>query len=431
MKQQHQLVLLVFAALFCLTAADCAVRIEQSLGSAWNGAGGVPMSQWNARIVSSGSETVTALQVAFGAPTTAIDQVWGLEPVAGASRVYDLPDYVILNGGLASGQAFNWGYIWESSAQAPLSVASVQCSGGASPTAAPSASSSPVTAPSASSSPVTAPSASPTIVASPAPCQLSVSQTTRPSSAGGSWTEGDFFFQIYDLTLLNSGSRPVSSAVIAIDTTSNQQQVITQFWNLERQSATSDLFNVRNPGGNIEVGATLGAGYIVRTPLSAGSQVPPTTRLVSVNCVGGPSPTIVATPQPSASPTIVASPQPSASPAAGCNAAVSIVARSAAAGGSWTTGPNQFFQIFDITITNTGQRPLNGGVLTFGLPVAGSTITQWWELNRQGNTNVFNVAFNFGPLLVGASQGAGIVVQTSSPSQALPSAVLSNLACAA
>ncbi|ELR21813.1 uncharacterized protein ACA1_385910, partial [Acanthamoeba castellanii str. Neff] len=33
-------------------------------------------------------------------------------------------------------------------------------------------------------------------------------------------------------------------------------------------------------------------------------------------------------------------------------------------------------QIFDITITNTGQRPLNSSVLTFGLPVAGSTITQ-------------------------------------------------------
>jgi hypothetical protein len=265
-------------------------------------------------------------------------------------------------------------------------------------------------------------------VATAQPCQLSVSQITR---SGGSWTQGDFFFQIYDLPIVNTGSSPVTSAVIAIDTAPNQEQVITQFWNLARQSATSNLFNVANPGGNIEVGATLGAGYIVRTPLSAGPQVPPTTRLVSVNCVGGPSPTIVATPQPSASPTIVASPQPSASPAAGCNAAVSIVARSAAAGGSWTTGPNQFFQIFDITITNTGQRPLNGGVLTFGLPVAGSTITQWWELNRQGNTNVFNVAFNFGPLLVGASQGAGIVVQTSSPSQALPSAVLSNLACAA
>ncbi|ELR13478.1 uncharacterized protein ACA1_246110 [Acanthamoeba castellanii str. Neff] len=243
-------------------------------------------------------------------------------------------------------------------------------------------------------------------VATAQPCQLSVSQITR---SGGSWTQGDFFFQIYDLPIVNTGSSPVTSAVIAIDTAPNQEQVITQFWNLARQSATSNLFNVANPGGNIEVGATLGAGYIV----------PPTTRLVSVNCVGGPSPTIVATPQ------------PSASPAAGCNAAVSIVARSAAAGGSWTTGPNQFFQIFDITITNTGQRPLNGGVLTFGLPVAGSTITQWWELNRQGNTNVFNVAFNFGPLLVGASQGAGIVVQTSSPSQALPSAVLSNLACAA
>ncbi|ELR12959.1 uncharacterized protein ACA1_096300 [Acanthamoeba castellanii str. Neff] len=242
-------------------------------------------------------------------------------------------------------------------------------------------------------------------------CQLSVPQLTRP---GGSWTEGDFRFQIYDLPIVNEGSRPVTAAVVSINLASSQDQMITQFWNLQRQSSTSNLWNVVNPGGNIEVGSTLNSGFVVRSPISAGPQVAPVTTLVSVSCDP-----------------IVSTPRPSVPPGTGCSAVVaSIVPRSAAAGGNWSSGPNQFFQIFDILITNNGERPVNGGVITFGLPVAGSSISQSWELNRQGNSNVFNVAFNYGPLQVGASQGAGIVVQTSSPSQAVPSAQLSNITCA-
>merc|ERR1711974_484629 len=196
-----------------------------------------------------------------------------------------------------------------------------------------------------------------------------------------------------------------TSAVVSIELASSQGQVITQFWNLR---------NVVNPGGNIEVGATLNSGFVVRSPISAAPQVAPVTTLVSVSCDP-----------------IVSTPRPSVPPGTGCSAVVaSIVPRSASAGGSWSSGPNQFFQIFDILITNNGERPVNGGVITFGLPVAGSSISQFWELNRQGNSNVFNVAFNYGLLQAGASQGAGIVVQTSSPSQAVPSALLSNLTCA-
>jgi hypothetical protein len=89
------------------------------------------------------------------------------------------------------------------------------------------------------------------------------------------------------------------------------------------------------------------------------------------------------------------------------------------------------FQIFDLTITNNGQRAVNGGVVTFGLVEAGAAITQSWELSRQGSTsNAFNVAFAYGPLQPGASQGAGIVVRLAgSTSAAQPTVTLSGLAC--
>jgi len=83
---------------------------------------------------------------------------------------------------------------------------------------------------------------------------------------------------------------------------------------------------------------------------------------------------------------------------------VTIVARSAAAGGVWVDA-GAAFQIFDLTLTNNGQRPLNGGVVTFTLAEAGASITQFWELSGQGSTaNAFNVAFNYG--LAGSSPAA-------------------------
>ncbi len=126
---------------------------------------------------------------------------------------------------------------------------------------------------------------------------------------------------------------------------------------------------------------------------------------------------------------LVAHARPQPSPTNGCSATVTIVARSAAAGGVWVDAGARF-QIFDLTLTNNGQRPLNGGVVTFTLAEAGATITQFWELNRQGSTNAFNVAFNYGPLQAGATQGAGIVVRLAGSSAAAkPTVTLGSLGC--
>jgi hypothetical protein len=74
---------------------------------------------------------------------------------------------------------------------------------------------------------------------------------------------------------------------------------------------------------------------------------------------------------------------------------------------------------------------LNGGVATFTLAEAGASITQFWELSRQGSTaNAFNVAFNYGALQAGATQGAGIVVRLASSSPAAkPAVTLGSLGC--
>jgi hypothetical protein len=270
-----------------------------------------------------------------------------------------------------------------------------------------------------------------------------VQQTTRSASQGGSWTTGDFQFQIYDLAFVNNGQQLVQGAVISVGLAA--QQEIYQFWNIERQSANSAAFNVPTAWGPIQLGATQGAGYIVRSPVSAGQLAAPSITLNSVTCSGGavsPSPAPAspsaspaapsASPaapsaSPSAAPTIVSTPQPS--PANGCSASVSLVARSASSGGVWVDG-GATFQIFDVTITNNGQRSLNGGVLSFTLAEAGATITQSWELNRQGSSNAFNVAFNYGPLRAGANQGAGIVVRLpGSTAAAKPAVTLGSLGC--
>jgi hypothetical protein len=278
----------------------------------------------------------------------------------------------------------------------------------------------------------------PTIVATPQPssCSLSVQQTTRSASQGGSWTEGDFQFQIYDLTFVNNGQQLVHGAVITIGAAAQQQ--IYQFWNIERQSANSAAFNVPTPWGPLQLGASLGAGYIVRTPISAGQLAAPSITVNSITCSGAvasasPAPAspsaspAAPSASPSAAPTIVATPQPS--PANGCSASVSLVARSAASGGVWVDG-GATFQIFDITITNNGQRALNGGVISFALAQAGATITQAWELNRQGSSNAFNVAFNYGALRAGANQGAGIVVRLPISTDVVkPAAILGSLGC--
>lgn len=400
------------------------MAITQTLGSSWT-QNGQAMSQWNAQLTA-GSEQVRSVQLAISGAT--LTQLWGLTR-NDSTGLYGLPPYRVMAGGLGAGETHQFGYIWESSQQATITVSSIDCG---SPAASPSPSASPVVVGSS------APSASPAASASASPaasgdCRLTVTQTKRPANDGGSWTTGDFGFQIYDLTLNNVGARAASNAVINVALNANAQQEIYQFWNIERQAADSSVFNVPTPWGAIQVGASQGAGYIVRYPLAAAdNQVDPTVTVQSATCQGAavsaaPSPAVSAAPSAAPS-TIVSTPQPSSS-SGDCKATVSIVARSAANSGAWQSN-GASFQIFDLTIANAGSKPITGAELTFGLP-SGTTVFQWWELtSRINSANVFDVAFNYGPLQVSATQGAGIVGKSSSDSQATPTVSIGSVTCA-
>jgi hypothetical protein len=418
-----------------LLLVDCSVGIKQSLGSSWK-QDGKDMSQWNVQLTA-GSETVKSLELSITGAT--LTQVWEL--TRQSNGLFALPDYRLQSGGIVAGQVHQFGYIWESAAQATITVASINC-GTTAPSASPStAPASPSVSPAA---PSASPSAVPSIVASPQPspssgCSVSVTQTARSANAGGSWTDGAYIFQLYDLAIVNNGNSPVTAAQLTISLAAGQS--ITQSWNIELKSGTASTYIVPNTYGPLQIGATLGAGYVLRSPLATGQPAAPAIAIDSVTCSGSPtanpsaapaSPSPSASPvapsaSPSAAPTIVATPQPS--PSNGCGAVVTVTARSAAAGGVWTENGNTF-QIFDINLANSGQRPVNGGVLTFAFAEASATITQFWELNRQGATNAFNVPFNYGPLQVGAIQGSGIIVRVSGSSPAAkPSTTLNSLSC--
>jgi hypothetical protein len=202
---------------------------------------------------------------------------------------------------------------------------------------------------------------------------------------------------------------------------------ISQFWNLQQSGDSTNTFVIPTPWGPIQVGASQGAGYVVRSPTSSGSQTAPTFTLAATTCSGvsaSPSASPSAAPASPSPSTIVSTPQPS--PVSGCAAVTSLVARSAAQGGQWNeTGYT--FQIYDITTTNTGSKPVTGAQLTFNL-ASGVTITQWWELN-QLSASVFNIAFNYGPLQVGASQGAGVVERYAQGSSPSASVAIGSVSC--
>ncbi|ELR19554.1 carbohydrate binding domain cbm49 protein [Acanthamoeba castellanii str. Neff] len=261
-----------------------------------------------------------------------------------------------------------------------------------------------------------------------ADCSVSVQQTL-----GSAWKQDGVDMSQWNAQL-TAGSAAVKSVQLAITGAGG----FTQLWELTRTSAGLYVLpDYRLQSGGLPAGQVHHFGYIWK------SASPATITVASIDCgsasaspspspapsspSSSPSPS-AAPASPSAAPSIVATPQPSQPPSGdnGCSAIVELTARSAANGGVWTDAAGRTYQIFQVLITNRGQRPVNGGVITFDL-VNGAEISQYWELNRQGPTSpAFNIAFNYGQLQPGASQGAGVVVSSA----AKPSFTLSSVACA-
>jgi hypothetical protein len=416
----------VFAALLALAAADCQVTVKQTLGSAWT-VNGQDYSQWSVTLTNSGSEALKSVDLSI-INASLFDQLWNI--VKDNRGLYVLPDYILQNGGIAVGGSYQFGYIIKTKTQASIDVEKADCKGvspSVAPSTSPAAPSASPAAPSASASPAAASpssSASPVVVASPAPagCAVTVESVARSAASGGQWTEGDSKFQIYDLTITASGNTPVDGVKLSINVAADVS--IYQFWNLQRVD-TSAIFTVPTPWGSIQVGASQGAGFIVKSKIGA-STAAPVVKVESTTCNGSPTAAPSSAPASPSPSTVVSTPQPSAAPS-GCAAKVSVVARSAASGGQWQDGAN-YNQIFDVTVTNIGTKAINGGQVQFAL-ASGVSITQFWELNRKDATT-FAVPTTYGPIQVGASQGAGIVgTSTSSATIAVPTATLTGLTC--
>jgi hypothetical protein len=248
-------------------------------------------------------------------------------------------------------------------------------------------------------------------------CNVSIKQTL-----GSSWQQEGKTYSQWNVQM-TAGSETVKSLELALT-----GRDFSQFWELTKTSDnryTLPAYRIQN--GGLPAGQVHQFGYIIENASQASIEV------ASINCGAVTSPSASPSPSPSASPaapspSVVATPQPS--PTNGCSATVTLVTRSAAAGGVWVDA-GATFQIFDLTLTNNGQRALNGGVAAFTLAEAGASITQFWELSRQGSTaNAFNVAFNYGALQAGATQGAGIVVRLAGSSPAAkPAVTLGSLGC--
>lgn len=351
-KMNKLLSFAVLAALLAMAAADCQVSVTQTLGSAWT-TNGQDFSQWSVAITNTGSEGVKSVDLSI-ANDSLFDQLWNI--VKDNRGLYVLPDYILQNGGIAVSGSYQFGYIIKSKAQATIDLEAVDCKA-VSPSVAPSTS---PAAPSASASPAAASpssSASPVVVASPQPtgCTVTVESVARSAASGGQWTEGDSQFQIFDVTTTNSGNTPVTAAKLTISV-SGADVSIYQFWNLERKENTN-VFNVPTPWGAIQVGASQGAGFIVKSK-EGQSVAAPVVKVESATCSGSPTAAPSAapgSPSPSPSSPVVATPQPSAAPA-GCSAELTIVARSAASGGQWQDG-NKWNQIFDVVVSNRRPSP--------------------------------------------------------------------------
>jgi hypothetical protein len=233
-----------------------------------------------------------------------------------------------------------------------------------------------------------------------------------------SWVNGEVNPQtLWTVAITASGQLPVTSVLL------NIAGSISQIW--EVVLVSDSLYRLpdwRLQAGGIAVGQSHVFGFIVNN----NSTTSPVS-IASVQCGNvsaspsanpSPSPTIVNTPMPSASPNASVSPivspsvapSPSPSPAAGvCSINVTQSPR-AGAGGSWTDNTNRF-QIFDILTNNNGSRPLTAASVTIVL-AADQEITQFWNLQRVGNTNTFNIPSFLLPAVGATEDGLGYVLRT-------------------
>lgn len=226
----------------CSLSASIAARP----GASWV-TNGVSQQIFDISITNTGSCSFSAATVALSLPSgSSISESWNID-----STTFLVSGFGTLNAGATYAGA---GIVISHGGVPTISSSSATCnspcSGSTSaPTSAPT--------PAATSAPTSAPTNA------PASCQLSVSQTRR-TSTDGSWTSGEFTYQIYDLAFTNTGSKTLTYA-----------QYIHSFmvgypsshWNLVKtcciQIKSAVTYNVTLPSAGLEPASVTYAGFVL------------------------------------------------------------------------------------------------------------------------------------------------------------------------
>lgn len=229
-------------------------------------------------------------------------------------------------------------------------------------------------------------------------CTLTATVNAR---SGGSWTTNGISYQIYDMTITNTGSCPITSAFVLFNIPAGS--TIAEWWNYDPTTGFVSDYGTLAPAASYT-----GAGIVVTnggvpTVQSTSSSV------CSASCTGS-------TPPPTNAPTSPPTNGPTSGPIdSHCQLSVTQTRRSGA-GSTWVTGSNTY-QIYDLVFTNTGTENMLAAVFSEGLPVGYPS--SFWQLAKYCCTQVdstieYNITLPNGGLIVGNSVGAGYILQYAS-----------------
>jgi len=218
-----------------------------------------------------------------------------------------------------------------------------------------------------------------------------VAQVTVSLRVGASYQAGGTTYDIYDFTVTNIGSEPltaISEDILFLVGSSHPSAVpIAQSWNFD--PSTGDITGF---GSTLLPGQSFtGAGFAIDNIASI-NPIEPTPTCASTS-TSAPTPT----PTPTAAPTSAAS--------AGCNASLTLSAQSSYSANGYT------YVVYDMTVTNTGVRPITQLfeyiLFTYGVNnPSQATLVQAWNFN----TTTGEIT-NFYQLLPGQSySGAGFII---------------------
>jgi hypothetical protein len=239
---------------------------------------------------------------------------------------------------------------------------------------------------------------------------------TIAARSGGSYQMDGVNNQIYDITVLNTGTVSITSLVAYFGYPPSDS--VVQSWNYDSTTGSITGFVI------LELGqAYTGAGFIL-----AGSAAPVLAFTVATCSGSTEAPTNPPTNPPTNSPTNPPTNSPTNPPTptpGACNASVVVNIR--VGNGFLDNGiPSR---IWDLVFTNTGSSPITSIIIAI-TPSAGTAVNQnnKWNLDYSPATNLYTVEL-FNSLYLGGSMytGAGFVIGGSAT--AAPTVIISSVLC--